>query len=42
MKQLWHRDFPPDAELLVKGDKIYAVTKTKTNIYIREIAGPEK
>ena len=41
-KQLWHRDFPPDAELLVKGNKIYAVTKTRTNIYIREISVPEK
>ena len=41
-KELWHRDFPPDAELLVQGRKIYAVTKTKSNIYIQEIAVPDQ
>jgi len=41
-KELWHGDFPPDAELLVRGRKIYAVTKTKSNIYIREITIPER
>lgn len=39
---LWSRDFPPDAELLVNGRKIYAVTKTKSNIYIREVTTPER
>lgn len=39
--ELWKRDFPPDADLLVKGDKIYAITKTKTSIYIRKIEVPK-
>jgi len=34
---LWSSEFPPDAELMVKGDKIYAVTKTDKSIYVREI-----
>jgi hypothetical protein len=41
-KELWHRDFPPDAEVLVKGRRIYAVTKTKTNIYVQELTLPAK
>jgi hypothetical protein len=41
-KKLWHRDFPPDANLLVKGSTIYAVTKTRTSLYIRKIDRPEK
>jgi hypothetical protein len=40
-QKLWHRDFPPDAELLVKGEKIYAVTKTKESIYVSEIEVPK-
>ena len=38
---LWHMDFPPDAELVVRGDKIYAVTKTDKSIYFREIIPPK-
>jgi hypothetical protein len=38
---LWSRDFPPDAELVVRGDKIYAVTKTDKSIYVREIIPPK-
>jgi hypothetical protein len=38
---LWHSDFPPDAEPLVVGEKIYAVTKTKSGIYIKPIAVPK-
>jgi hypothetical protein len=38
---LWHRDFPPDAELMIKGDKIYAMTKTRMNIYVSEISVPK-
>jgi hypothetical protein len=38
---LWHQDFPPDAQLAVNGDKIFAVTKTKTAIYLNEIHPPQ-
>ena len=38
---LWSIDFPPDAELVVRGDKIYAVTKTDKSIYVREIIPPK-
>ena len=34
---LWHQDFPADAELVVNGSRILAVTKTKTGIYVNEI-----
>jgi hypothetical protein len=37
-KKLWHRDFPPDAELVVSGKRILAVTKTDKGIYVNEIA----
>jgi len=37
---LWERDVPPDAELQVVGAKIYAVTKTKTRIHVKEIKAP--
>lgn len=39
---LWHLDFPADAELVVKGNRIFAVTKTKTTIYVKEIFPPSK
>lgn len=42
IRELWHRDFPPDAELVVKGKQIFAVTKTKTTVYIKEIFPPSK
>lgn len=38
---LWHGDFPPDAEPLVVGERIYALTKTKSGIYIKPIAVPK-
>ena len=38
---LWSMDFPPDADLVVRGDKIYAVTKTDKSIYVREIIPPK-
>lgn len=41
-RELWHRKFPPDAELVVKGKRIFAVTKTKTTVYIKEIFPPSK
>ena len=37
---LWHIDFPPDAELIVRGKKIFALTKTKTRVYLKEVATP--
>lgn len=39
---LWTQDFPPDAQLVVNGDRILAVTKTKTGIYVNEISVPKK
>lgn len=41
-EMVWHRDFPPDSEVLVKGRRIYAMTRTNANIYISEIAVPAK
>lgn len=41
-KELWHIDFPPDAELVVNDKRILAVTKTTAGIYIREITPPQK
>lgn len=38
---LWSMDFPPDADLVVRGDKIYAVTRTDKSIYVREIIPPK-
>jgi hypothetical protein len=40
-KALWHLDFPPDADLVVSGKRILAVTKSKKAIYIREIIPPQ-
>jgi hypothetical protein len=37
---LWHQDFPPDAQLVVNGERILAVTKTRTGIYVNEITAP--
>ena len=39
-KMLWHQDFPPDAELVVSGKRILAVTKSKKAIYVKEIVPP--
>jgi hypothetical protein len=38
---LWHQDFPPGADLVVNGDRILAVTKTRTGIYVNEIRLPQ-
>jgi hypothetical protein len=38
---LWHLDFPPDAELVVNGKRILAVTKSKKAIYVNEIVPPQ-
>jgi hypothetical protein len=40
-KILWHLDFPPDAELVVNGKRIFAVTKSKKAIYLNEIIPPQ-
>ena len=40
-KILWHLDFPPDAELVVSGKRILAVTKSKKAIYVNEITPPQ-
>lgn len=40
-KILWHLDFPPDAELVVNGKRILAVTKSKKAIYLNEIMPPQ-
>lgn len=40
-KILWHLDFPPDAELVVNGKRILAVTKSRKAIYINEIMPPQ-
>ena len=37
---LWEVDFPPDAELIVNGKKILALTRTKTKVYLKEIQLP--
>ena len=38
---LWTLDFPPDAELVVTGDRVFAVTKTDKRIYVKEIIPPD-
>jgi hypothetical protein len=38
---LWTVKFPPDAELVVRGDRIFAVTKTGKAIYAREVLPPK-
>lgn len=40
-KILWHLDFPPDAELVVRGKRILAVTKSKKAVYVNEIFAPQ-
>jgi hypothetical protein len=40
-KALWHQEFPPDAQLVVNGNRILAVTKTKTGIFLNEIHPPK-
>lgn len=38
---LWHLDFPPDADLVVNGQKILAVTKSREAIYVKQISPPQ-
>jgi hypothetical protein len=40
-KAVWYQAFPPDAELVVNADRIVAVTKTRTGIYVNEIHPPD-
>lgn len=39
-KMLWHRELPPDAELRVSGDRIFAVTKTRSRVLVTELNPP--
>jgi hypothetical protein len=41
-KALWTRSFPPDADLMVDGKRILAVTKTESTIYVKEMAVPRR
>ena len=41
-RMLWQVAVPPDAELQLVGSKIYAVTKTRTRILVREIKVPKQ
>lgn len=38
--KLWEQDFPPDADAVVSGERIFAVTKSKKAIYVKEITPP--
>ena len=38
---LWSVELPPNAKLLVDGEKIFAITKTNYGIFIKEIAIPK-
>ncbi|HLL72020.1 MAG TPA: hypothetical protein VK363_11335 [Pyrinomonadaceae bacterium] len=39
---VWSQDFPPGAQLAVNGNRILAVTKTRSSIYVQEIKVPQK
>lgn len=39
-KEVWHIDFPPDAEVVVRDRRIFAVTKSTNGIYVTEIFPP--
>jgi hypothetical protein len=39
-QRVWEVDFPPDAELIVRGKKIFALTRTKTKVYLKEVFRP--
>ncbi|HEU4712495.1 MAG TPA: hypothetical protein VFS76_13065 [Pyrinomonadaceae bacterium] len=41
-KLLWSTDFPPNAELHVSGDKIFALTKEEGSVVLQEIELPRK
>jgi len=40
-KEIWHIEFPPDAEVVVNGTRILAVTKTTAGIYVKEVFPPK-
>jgi hypothetical protein len=41
-RMLWHVEVPPDARLQVVGSRVYAVTKTKTRLLVRELKVPRR
>lgn len=41
-RMLWHVAVPPDARLQVVGSRVYAVTKTKTRLLVRELKVPKR
>ena len=40
-KMLWSTDFPPNAELHVWGEKIFALTKQKGSVIVQEVEVPK-
>ncbi|MFN2415965.1 MAG: hypothetical protein ABR603_12535 [Pyrinomonadaceae bacterium] len=40
-KMLWRVEVPPDAELQVVGSRIFAVTRTKSRVLVKEIEAPK-
>ena len=41
MEELWSVELPPDADLIVAGDKILTMTKNKDGIFIKNIDAPK-
>jgi hypothetical protein len=41
-RMLWHAETPPGAELQVVGSKVYAVTKTRDRILVKELDVPQR
>jgi hypothetical protein len=39
-KMVWYRELPPDSELRVSGQRIFAVTKTGSRVLVKEITPP--
>jgi hypothetical protein len=39
-EELWRVELPPDADLIVAGDRILTMTKTKDGIFIKDIDAP--
>lgn len=39
-KMLWHRELPPDSELRVSGERVFAVTKISSRVLVKEITPP--
>ncbi|MCI0389910.1 MAG: hypothetical protein MOB07_14265 [Acidobacteria bacterium] len=40
-EELWRVELPPDADLIVAGGKILALTKTRDGIFIKDIDVPK-